>query len=110
MGLSSRAILDIIEIVYYATVLLLSLWVVKKHGMGRQAGWLYLAILAVVRIVGAGTGIAADSDPSTGLIETSLICYGVGLSPLCLAWLGIIKRVNEGMHVHKFAPKFLAFI
>ena len=110
MGLSNRAILDVVEIVYYAPVLLLSLWIVKKHGMGRQAGWLYLAILAVIRIVGSATGIAADSDPSTGLIEASLICYGIGLSPLCLAWLGIIKRVNESMDFHQFPPKFLAFI
>jgi hypothetical protein len=107
MGLSSRTILDIVELVYYGPALLVALWIIKKHGMGRQSGWIFLAILAVLRIVGAATGIAANSHPSQGLEETSIIAYSVGLSPLLLAWLGIIKRVNEGMHVHSFPPRFI---
>jgi hypothetical protein len=110
MGLSSRTILDIVELVYYGPALLLALWVIKKHGVGRQSGWIYLAILAVVRIVGTATGIAANSNPSRGLFETSAIAYSVGLSPLLLAWLGIIKRVNEGMHAHSFPPKFINIV
>lgn len=107
MGLSSRTILDIVELVYYGPALLLTLWIIKKHGMGRQSGWIYLAILAVLRIVGAATGIAANSHPSQGLIETSDIAYSVGISPLFLAWLAIIKRVNEGMHIHSFPPRLI---
>jgi hypothetical protein len=107
MGLSSRTILNIVELVYYGPALLLALWIIKKHGLGRQSGWIYLAILAVVRIVGAATGIAANSDPSQGLIETSEIAYSIGLSPLFLAWLGIIKRVNEGIRTHSFPPRFI---
>jgi hypothetical protein len=110
MGLSSRTILNIVELVYYGPALLLTLWIIKKHGMGRQSGWIYLAILAVVRIVGAATGIAANSDPSQGLIETSEIAYTIGLSPLFLAWLGVIKRVNEGMHVHSVPPKLINLV
>lgn len=110
MGLSSRTILDIIELVYYGPALVAALWVVKKHGLGRQSGWIYLAILAVLRIVGAATGIAANYHPSQGLYETSTIAYSVGLSPLLFAWLGIIKRVNEGMHAHSFPPKFINLV
>jgi hypothetical protein len=110
MGLSSRTILNIVELVYYGPALLLALWIINKHGMGRQSGWIYLAILAVVRIVGAATGIAANSNPSQGLIETSDIAYSVGLSPLFLAWLGVIKRVNEGMHVHSIPPRLINLV
>jgi hypothetical protein len=110
MGLSSRTILNIVELVYYGPALLLALWVIKKQGMKRQSGWLYLAILPVIRILGAATGIAANSDPSQGLIETSEIAYSVGLSPLFLAWLGIIKRVNEGMHVHSIPPRLINLV
>jgi hypothetical protein len=110
MGLSSRTILNIVELVYYGPALLLALWVIKKQGMKRQSGWLYLAILPVIRILGAATGIAANSDPSQGLIETSEIAYSVGLSPLFLAWLGIIKRVNEGMHVHSVPPRLINLV
>src|SRR5947209_16697000 len=110
MGLSSRTILNIVELVYYGPALLLALWIVNKQGMGRHSGWIYLAILAVVRIVGAATGIAANSNPSQGLIETSEIAYSIGLSPLFLAWLGVIKRVNEGMHVHSVPPKLINLV
>jgi hypothetical protein len=110
MGLSSRTILDIVELVYYGPALLLALWIIKKHGMGRHLGWIFLALLAVVRIVGAATGIAANSDPSQGLIETSDIAYSIGLTPLFLAWLGIIERVNKGMHVHSIPPRLINLI
>ena len=110
MGLSSRTILNIVELVYYGPALLLTFLIINKHGMGRQSGWIYLAALAVVRIVGAATGIAANSNPSQGLIETSEIAYSVGLSPLFLAWLGVIKRVNEGMHVHSVPPRLINFV
>jgi hypothetical protein len=110
MGLSSRTILNIIELVYYGPALLLTFLIIKKHGMGRQSGWIYLAALAVVRIVGAATGIAANNDPSQGLIETSDIAYSIGLSPLFLAWLCVIKRVNEGMHVHSIPPRLINLV
>jgi hypothetical protein len=104
MGLSSRTILNIVELVYYGPTLLLALWIINKHSTGRRSGWIYLATLAVVRIVGAAAGIAANSNPSQGLIETSEIAYSIGLSPLFLTWLGVIKRVNEGMHVPSVPP------
>lgn len=97
MGLTSREILDIVEIIYYAPALLIALYVVRKHGHGRQSGWIYLCILALLRLIGASTGIAAVYHPSTGLIECSLITITVGISPLLLALLGILKRLSEGM-------------
>ena len=110
MGLSNRTILNIIELVFYGPALLCAVWIIKKHGMGRQSGWIYIAILAVLRIVGASTGIAANSHPSQGLIETSDIAYSVGLSPLFFAWLGIIKRVNEGLRLHVLPPKLIDLV
>ena len=109
MGLSSRTILNVVELVFYGPALLCAAWTIKKHGM-RQSGWIYLALLAIIRIVGASTGLAANSHPSQGLVETSEIAYSVGLSPLFLAWLGIILRVNEGMRSHLFKPKLINLI
>lgn len=108
MGLSNRAILDIVELIYYVPALVLCLWVIKKQGL--HVAWAYLTALAIVRIVGAGSGVAADSNPSSSLIETSLICYSIGLSPLLLALLGIIKRINVGMRDHQFPSNFIQLI
>lgn len=96
MGLQPREDLEIVELVYYIPAFLLALWCVKKHGMGRQIGWLYLAVLGVLRIIGAGAGIAAysETNPSQDLIETSTIAFSIGISPLLLSLLGILTRVN----------------
>ena len=110
MGLSKRAVLDIVILVFYVPVFCLSVWVVFKHGFGRQLGWIYLAILAILRIVGGGTGIAASQNPSQGLIETSTICFSVGLSPLFLALLGFVSRVNQGMHSHQIPQRIIQLI
>lgn len=97
MGLTSRQDLDIVELVYYGIATPLIAFVLIKHGFARQIGWLYLAILAILRIVGAATGIASVNDHSTGLIEASLICTSIGISPLLLSLLGILGRLNQGM-------------
>jgi len=110
MGLSNRAILDVVILVYYIPVFPLCVWVVIKHGFGRQVGWIYLAVLATLRIVGASTGIANNSHPSIGLLETTTITYSIGLTPLLLAMLGIIQRVNEGMPTPSFPPRMTRLI
>lgn len=110
MGLSSRQDLNIVELVYYGLSLPFIAFVLVKHGFGRQIGWFYLAVLAILRIVGASTGLASESHPSQGLIEASVICYSIGISPLLLSLLGILKRINEGMKGHGVAQKFAMLI
>jgi uncharacterized membrane protein (DUF485 family) len=105
MGITSREALYIVEIIYYVPALLVTLYVTKKHGYGRQLGWIYLVILGLLRLIGAGTGIAAIHDPTEGLIECSTITFSVGLSPLLLALLGILKRLSEGMKGQGIPPK-----
>jgi hypothetical protein len=97
MGLTHREDLDVVQLVYYGIATPLIAFILFKHGLGRQIGWLYLAILALLRIIGASTGIASTKNPSQGLIEASLICSSVGISPLLLSLLGVLARVSEGM-------------
>ena len=89
----AREIFDIVELAYYVSALPLSIWVLAKHGFGRQLGWIYLTILALIRIVGASCGIAAVSNPKNTLIEINDILGSVGLSALFLAMLGFLKRL-----------------
>ena len=108
MGLSGHEILDIILLIYYVPALFLSLFVTRKHGFGRQVGWIFLAILSILRIVGAATGLAAGSNPSSvGLVTCSLVCYSIGLSPLLLALQGILLRVNKGLHSRGGLPPLM---
>lgn len=88
--------LAIAVIVYYVLALPVAVYICIRHGFGRHAGWFYLLSLALVRIVGASLRIAADEKPSTGLYIGAAVLSAIGLAPLLLALLGLIKRVNDG--------------
>ena len=108
---SSREVVDIVELAFYSPVLLATIYVCYRHGIGRQQGWLYLGILAILRLIAAGTGIGYIHDPSNStLIQCSIICYGIGLSPLLLALLGILQRLHEGMKGRGLASRQIRII
>jgi hypothetical protein len=84
----------IAEICVYIPVFILTVVVVFRHGFKRQAGWIYLAIFCVIRIAGAGFKIAQTQNPTNKTdIKWAAILDSVGLSPLLLATIGLLKRV-----------------
>ncbi|MCJ1301790.1 Ligand-binding domain of nuclear hormone receptor [Hypocenomyce scalaris] len=98
MTLDGHGGLAIAEIIFYTPALIAALWVSKRHGFSRQAGWILIAILSIIRILGASFTLASESQSNNlSLIEGAAALDGVGLSPLCLAAVGILARVNAGM-------------
>ncbi len=84
----------IAEIGVYIPVFLLTAIVVFRHGFKRQAGWIYLALFCLIRLAGAGFKIAQTHNPTNKTdIEWAAILQSVGLSPLLLASMGLLKRV-----------------
>jgi low temperature requirement protein LtrA len=82
------------EEAFYASALLLSLYVTFKHGFSKGSGWVFLTIFCIIRIVGSAAQLATinKTDPQTA--ETiALVCAVLGLSPLVLSTLGILARV-----------------
>ena len=105
MTFDKHEILDILDLIFYVPALPLAAYVAYKHGFGRSSGWLYLIVLALLRIIGAITDIASVHNPSSkGLLETAAICEAIGLSPLILALLGILQRVMSGMQERATIP------
>ena len=91
---TSREALEIVELVYYVPVFFATIFVLVKHGFRKQLGWIYLAILGLLRIVGSSAGLASAHNPNNeNLLETYIICFTVGLSPLILCLLGMTTRV-----------------
>jgi hypothetical protein len=82
------------EICVYIPVFILTLIVVFRHGFNRQAGWIYLAIFSVIRIAGAGFTISQTQNLTNKTdVEWAAILDAIGLSPLLLATMGLLKRV-----------------
>ncbi|KAE9377671.1 hypothetical protein N431DRAFT_329163 [Stipitochalara longipes BDJ] len=86
----------IAEICVYIPVFFLTIVIVFRHGFKRQSGWIYLAIFCLIRIIGAIFKILSASHPfSITDLEWASILSSVGLSPLLLASLGLLKRITD---------------
>ncbi|THH33965.1 hypothetical protein EUX98_g287 [Antrodiella citrinella] len=96
--LDARGGISIVLMIIYIPILLVSAVLVKRHGFKRQAGWIFLLILSLVRIVGSIAHLVAElsNNPSSGLIETFSILDNIGLSPLMGCTLGFLNTVGAG--------------
>ncbi|CZR55858.1 uncharacterized protein PAC_05746 [Phialocephala subalpina] len=98
---STQEAIAIAEICVYIPTFVLTLVVVFRHGFKKQFGWIYLAIFCIVRLAGAGFKIAQTHNPDNKTdIEWAAILQSVGLSPLLLASLGLLKRVTDEVSNH----------
>ncbi|KAL3470776.1 hypothetical protein BJX99DRAFT_250981 [Aspergillus californicus] len=86
----------IAELAVYIPIAFVTIWVVFRHGFHKQLGWIYLSIFSVVRIAGAIMQIESHNHPDNSSDkEWATILQSVGLSPLLLATLGLLKRVFD---------------
>ncbi|KAJ6032056.1 hypothetical protein N7540_002788 [Penicillium herquei] len=91
----------IAELVIYIPVTLLTIVVVLRHGFHKQLGWIYLSIFGVIRIAGAIMEVLSTNHPdNTNDKEWAIILQSVGLSPLLLSTLGLLKRIFDETTQH----------
>lgn len=98
-------VLDIIEIVFFAPALPISLYVCYKQGFGRDSGWILLTLLSLVRVVGAAIGIAATQNPTSDLITAALVLSSIGSTFLVAAFSGLVNRVETGAQQTRIPPR-----
>jgi hypothetical protein len=82
--------LAVAEAAIYAVLVIPSIYVLIKHGWQGLNGWIFLFGFCMLRIIGSALQI---SDDKKGTISTTpAIISGVGLSPLVLAFIGILHE------------------
>ncbi len=93
--LGQRGGLAVAILIFYVIELPFAVLVSLRHGFRREAGFVFLALLCVARIIGAAGTIAYlnESNPGVSLITMAGIMSSIGLSPLLLAMLGILGRL-----------------
>jgi hypothetical protein len=92
---STPEAIAIAELCVYSPIFLLTFIIVFRHGFKRQSGWIYLAIFCIVRIAGAALKILSAEHPQSIDAEWAAILQSVGLSPLLLTTLGLLKRITD---------------
>ncbi|KAI0901859.1 hypothetical protein F4806DRAFT_444785 [Annulohypoxylon nitens] len=93
MALNEHNNISIAQIIIYTPALFIAVWLSFKHGFGRSAGWLYLIIFSLARIVGAAMQLATIADPTNLSLWTgAATLQNVGVSPLIMLQLGLLGR------------------
>ncbi|KAF7899894.1 hypothetical protein EAF00_004230 [Botryotinia globosa] len=98
MTITYRNGVEIGELIVYIPSFFLSVFLAFRHGFGRSAGWYFLIIFCLARIIGLCMSLAAISSPSVSLYTGALILQTIGLSPLLLATLGLLSRVIDSIN------------
>ncbi|KII86377.1 hypothetical protein PLICRDRAFT_56088 [Plicaturopsis crispa FD-325 SS-3] len=95
--LQSRGKLGAATIAFYAPILVLTGVLVLRHGFRRDAGWIFLFVFSIVRILGGAMTIAAElvTPVNANLYVTTLVLQGVGLSPLLLSTLAFLRIICQ---------------
>ncbi|KAM3430713.1 hypothetical protein MY4824_007511 [Beauveria thailandica] len=90
--------LAVAQILLYTPFLGGAIMLCLRHGLAKSAGWRYLAVLALVRLVGSALRLASLSSPANqSLYIAWLVLGGLGLGPLILTLLGLLSRTFASM-------------
>lgn len=116
MALTSWNTLSIVELIVYTPALLVGIFLWVRHGHVRDSTWPYLIGFAIISLAGAslqlGT-IGAQSSTALGLQTAVARLFYIRLSPLLLAPLGLLRRINYSInktHRTRITPLHLRLI
>ena len=102
--MNTQDYISISEIVVYSFYLIGGIYLCAKHGISRAAGFRFLVILALARLIGASMFLATLKDATNkSLYAGWAITNGIGLGPLVLMLIGLLSRlfdfINREGHV-----------
>jgi hypothetical protein len=91
---SAASRLAIAELIIYLPLLPIALSVLIRHGRHGIVGWGFLAAFCILRIIADGLQINDQVKENDGLPidSTAAIVNSVGISPLLLAFSGILSE------------------
>lgn len=99
MGLTFHQGIAAGEVAIYVPALLIAGFLTYKHGLGKSAGWYFLIVFSLARVLGGSTQLATINDPKNiGLLTATSILTNIGFSPLTLATLGLLSRLVESIN------------
>ncbi|KAH8588185.1 hypothetical protein B0O99DRAFT_477940, partial [Bisporella sp. PMI_857] len=102
MTFTYRNGVSVAELIVYVPCLAVALLLMFRHGFAKSAGWYFLVIFTLARIIGPCMQLATISDPTNVSLYTGYtILQNVALSPLQLAALGLLSRLLESINKSK---------
>lgn len=105
---SYRGDISIVSLIVYVPALPLAFFLTLRHGFSRTAGWIFLFLFDLIRIIGVCLQLATESAANahnTGLFTGAAILTSVGLSPLFLTTVGLLLRRQASL-AHPLHSKY----
>jgi hypothetical protein len=92
--ISTKEAIGIAEIIIFAPLYPVTLYLAYRHSFYKQLAWFFLFLLCGLRIASGGLAIATTHDPQNVTEAVWAVILGsIGLSPLLLATMGLLKVV-----------------
>ncbi|KAJ7356983.1 hypothetical protein DFH08DRAFT_850689 [Mycena albidolilacea] len=97
MPLDTRGIISAAQLGAYVPIAGVSLFLVIRHALRRDAGWLFLFIFSLTRIAGGALIVAGElmKNPSPDLFIAAYIMFYAGLAVLMLATIGFLGLAGQ---------------
>ncbi|EHK19266.1 uncharacterized protein TRIVIDRAFT_49577 [Trichoderma virens Gv29-8] len=93
------------EIGIYCIYLCGAIYLLRKHGFREGAGWRFLIMLSLARLIGDSMRLATISQPTNRSLYVGwLILLGLGIGPLILTLHGVLGRLIDSMNAQGRAP------
>lgn len=114
MTITYRNGVSIAEIAVYIPGLAVAMLLALRHGFRKNAGWYFLIVFCLARIIGGGLQLGTINDPKNqSLYEGSAILNNIGFTPLELAALGLLSRLIDNInksHRTMISTRMLKFV
>lgn len=103
MALSSTTILYIVELVIYLLLAPIIAYLTFRHGRHGALAFFYINAFTAVRIIADIINIVQRNQSTTNPSLAATILSSVGLSPLLLAFSGLIHEIHYFLTAHHYS-------
>ncbi|KAI0202766.1 hypothetical protein F4808DRAFT_58208 [Astrocystis sublimbata] len=114
MELTAHNGISIVQIIFFVPFLLIAILLTIRHGIKRDAAWLFLVFFSLSRLIGASLQLATIAYPQKTSLQIGVFTLqSVGLSDLILMLLALLTRALTSMEKGRSAviqPRILWWI
>ncbi|KAJ5991909.1 hypothetical protein N7451_007633 [Penicillium sp. IBT 35674x] len=106
--------ISILQLIIYFPAIFVSIFLVFRHGIRTNSGFIFLTVFTLLRIIGACCDLATIDNSSTALYTTYAVTSSIGLTPMLMACSGLLSRADGSIkkvtgHGLPELPTFRAF-
>ncbi|KAJ5159786.1 uncharacterized protein N7482_006790 [Penicillium canariense] len=98
----------ILQLIFFPVLLVAALFIWKRTGWkAARKSWRFVVTLSLIRIAGGICTLLAISNDSSNILIAEAVCELIGIAPLLLTYIGLLRQIDTKQRVH---PKFISAV